>query len=184
MVDYGGYESKIATLGNGHSKWLKRKAKRVDVNNSSEIKLVEELSDLMFLYIENEGLAGTCSNEIIWDRTKYPMSVIQVPNHKSEYLMDFKNPKKENYMTLVNPRIERSDSDTFIFPEECISLHDGPHNVERYASIILYAHILENSVLRPIELEYRVERFSIDRARFYSALVQHEVDHLNGKLIN
>lgn len=73
------------------------------------------------------------------------------------------------YDTYVNPTIIQTFDEKYEAEEGCMSF-DGTKTVIRHHGVILM-HQKNNKFIR--------ERFS----GFYAEIVQHEMDHLNGKLI-
>lgn len=72
---------------------------------------------------------------------------------------------------MINPEIIEHSSETFILEEGCLSLPDIQVNVSRYKHIVVRFLSTENDLLT-MSLEW-----------FNAAIVQHEIDHLNGILI-
>jgi len=74
------------------------------------------------------------------------------------------------FIPMVNPEISSASTDQFEFLEECFSLYDQRAVVSRY---------------HDIEVNYLDEFAQPQSKSFsgeYAALIQHEIDHLNGVL--
>ena len=82
---------------------------------------------------------------------------------------DKENNKKANYI-LFNPSITKYSEDTVIMEEGCLSLPDQYADIERPKKILLeYIDENKKSVKREVE-------------GYESRILQHEIDHLSGKL--
>jgi peptide deformylase len=86
---------------------------------------------------------------------------------------DEKNPerKKEDYEILVNPRITQLRGEPAVAEEGCLSCPDIRVEISRYPEIKVRAYDAEGR---------KVSRRYLD---FAARVVQHEIDHLDGKLI-
>ena len=73
------------------------------------------------------------------------------------------------FVPFVNPIISKLEGKKYIATEGCLSF-DGERNVERRYAI---------NVLRQTKSGYAREKYS----GFTAQIIQHEIDHLNGKLI-
>ncbi len=78
---------------------------------------------------------------------------------------------KRDYDVLVNPRITQFRGETEIMMEGCLSCPDINVEVERYTEIKVRAYDREG------------QKISKRYTGFLARVVQHEVDHLDGKLI-
>jgi peptide deformylase len=79
--------------------------------------------------------------------------------------------KKEDCEILVNPRITQRRGEPVVAEEGCLSCPDIRVEIERYPEIKVRAYDLEG---RKVNKQY------LD---FAARVVQHEIDHLEGKLI-
>ncbi len=86
---------------------------------------------------------------------------------------DDKDPerKKEDCEILVNPRITQKRGDLVVGEEGCLSCPELHVEIERYPEIKVRAYDLEGR---------KVSKRYLD---FAARVVQHEMDHLEGKLI-
>jgi peptide deformylase len=86
---------------------------------------------------------------------------------------DDKDPerRKEDYEILINPRITQARGDLVIAEEGCLSCPEIRVEISRYPEIKVRAYDLEGR---------KVSKRYLD---FAARVVQHEVDHLDGKLI-
>lgn len=76
----------------------------------------------------------------------------------------------EKYIPFVNPIITQKSKETYIAEEGCLSL-DGLRTVKRYCSI------------RLTWLDTKFKSHSSVFGGLTAEIIQHEVDHCNGKLI-
>ncbi|WP_333783936.1 peptide deformylase [Thermocrinis sp.] len=99
----------------------------------------------------------------------------QVDVHKRIILVDTSQSKhRENkvshgFMVLINPRIVKFEGE-IIVREGCLSVPDFTGNVKRYYWIEVEA------------FDLRGNRFVFDTEGFEAVVIQHEIDHLDGKL--
>ena len=82
---------------------------------------------------------------------------------------DHENPGK-NLLKLINPEIRRAEGEV-IWEEGCLSVVDFTVEIKRAANVKLVA------------LNEEEKEISIDAEGLLAVALQHEVDHLNGKLI-
>jgi peptide deformylase len=99
----------------------------------------------------------------------------QVNVHKRIILVDTSNSKhKENklshgFMVLINPKIKRFEGE-IIVREGCLSVPDYTGNVKRHYWIEVEA------------MDPKGNLFVFDTEGFEAVVIQHEIDHLEGKL--
>jgi peptide deformylase len=99
----------------------------------------------------------------------------QVNVHKRIILVDTSNSKhKENklshgFMVLINPTIKRFEGE-LIVREGCLSVPDYTGNVKRHYWIEVEA------------MDPKGNPFVFDTEGFEAVVIQHEIDHLEGKL--
>lgn len=74
------------------------------------------------------------------------------------------------FVPMINPEIIRYSEETFDFEEECFSAYDLRAMVKRFSSIDV-RYLDENGAEHQMYAEGEL-----------SGLIQHEIDHLNGKL--
>jgi peptide deformylase len=79
--------------------------------------------------------------------------------------------KREDYELLVNPRITQRRGELVVAEEGCLSCPEIRVEIERYPEIKVRAYDLEGR---------KVSKRYLD---FAARVVQHELDHLEGKLI-
>jgi peptide deformylase len=73
-------------------------------------------------------------------------------------------------MVLINPRVLSSSEETNIYDEGCLSIPDQYAEVERPASVKVEWTDLDGKIIQE------------DFDGLWATCVQHEIDHLNGKL--
>ena len=84
--------------------------------------------------------------------------------------MDCSNEGEKKDVILINPKIVWSSEDEVSFEEGCLSIPDIRENITRPKSVIVKFIGLDN--------EHREEVFEY----FWATCIQHEIDHLDGKL--
>lgn len=82
------------------------------------------------------------------------------------------DPDKEKmlYRVLINPVIKESHGEILSEDEGCLSVPDFRSNVRRAASVLVEG------------LDHDGNPLAIEAGGFLAILLQHEIDHLNGKL--
>lgn len=75
-----------------------------------------------------------------------------------------------SFFPMVNPMIIKKSGQKFVNNEGCLSL-EGTRNVERYSNVLVNY------------MDSRGKRQTKSFNGLLAVIVQHEVDHLNGKLI-
>lgn len=82
---------------------------------------------------------------------------------------DHENPGK-NLLKLINPEIRRSEGEV-LWEEGCLSVIDFTAEIKRAANVSIVA------------LTEKEKEITIDANGLLAVALQHEIDHLNGKLI-
>jgi len=82
---------------------------------------------------------------------------------------DYENPGK-NLLKLINPEIRHAEGE-MLWEEGCLSVVDFTVEIKRAAKV------------KVVALNEEEKEISIDAEGFLAVALQHEVDHLNGKLI-
>ena len=116
---------------------------------------IKDIIDQMFFTMYEEkgiGLAAT-----------------QVNIHKRIIVIDISEKKNEK-ICLVNPEITFFSNDMDIYEEGCLSVPGFYENVSRPKNI------------KVSTLNYNNELIEIEASGLLSTCIQHEIDHLNGKL--
>ena len=83
--------------------------------------------------------------------------------------VDYENPGK-NLLKLINPEIRRAEGEV-VWEEGCLSVVDFTVETKRAARIQVVA------------LDEKENEIAIDAEGLLSVAIQHEIDHLDGKLI-
>jgi len=171
------YQLKIATIDD-YKDWVYSKARKVDLNDTIERELVEDLDQIMTKCIKKLRAYGVSSNNIFWNGTDVPLRVIQVPDPEGKY-----------YLTLINPEIKELSGETFETIESCSCLPYEGFRVPRKSYVRLVGYILVYQDFKPIELEYgsKEQNYSIQPGlpvnvtqEMGEIIVQHENDHTEG----
>ena len=143
----------IVLLGNEILKKKTRPVKKVD---TALIGLVEDMFYTMY-NASGQGLAAPQINKDI------ALAVIDVSHHKQ-----YKNMKP---LILINPVIEKEFGERVIMEEGCLSIPKLAVDVERNEKILLKYH------------DMNMNELTLEADDILARCIQHEVDHLNGKLI-
>jgi peptide deformylase len=86
-------------------------------------------------------------------------------------IYDISSPDEERSMNvLVNPRIIENEGEVLSENEGCLSVPEYRSDVKRFASILVEAYDRDEKLLR------------FEAQDLLSIVLQHEIDHLNGKL--
>lgn len=100
------------------------------------------------------------------------LAAIQVRLNKSILIYDISPPEENrNLQVLINPEIIEGEGNTVSESEGCLSLPDLQADVKRFSSILVEG----------IDRDGNPNRFEADG--FLSLVLQHEIDHLNGRLL-
>lgn len=133
---------------------LQQPCKLAIKKNKQEIAgIIQDLKDTAMAYEESRNCVGLAANQI-----GYNKRVI------------IGNLDGKRWTVMINPRITNHSKKLEVSEEGCLSL-DGIRHVVRFASV---------------EVMYLDETFKAHTVRlkgFSGYIVQHEIDHLNGKLI-
>ena len=97
------------------------------------------------------------------------LAATQVDVHERVIVIDVSE-NSDNLLVLINPEIVSKSDDTQIFEEGCLSVPEIYDEVERPAEIRVRA------------LDEQGEPFEFDADGLLAVCVQHEIDHLNGKV--
>ena len=132
---------------------LKQVAKPVTSVTAETVRLIEDMVETMYA-APGVGLAAP-----------------QVGVSKRIIVLDIdhENPGK-NLLKLINPEIRRSEGEV-LWEEGCLSVVDFTVEIKRAARVELKA------------LDEREKQVSLDAEGLLAVALQHEIDHLNGKLI-
>lgn len=99
------------------------------------------------------------------------LAAIQVGINQSMLIYDISPQDEDRSMNvLVNPRIIENEGQVLSENEGCLSVPEYRSDVTRFASILVEAYDRNEKLLR------------FEAHDFLSIVLQHEIDHLNGKL--
>ncbi|MDO9229986.1 MAG: peptide deformylase [Syntrophales bacterium] len=129
-----------------------------------DVETIKAIRALRDAFLEREDAAGLAAPQIGISRR---IIAFRTRN------FDDKDPadRKENYEILVNPRITQARGEPVVTDEGCLSCPEIRVEISRYPEI----------KIRALDAEGRkVSKRYLD---FPARVVQHEVDHLDGKLI-
>lgn len=132
---------------------LKEVLKDVENIDDDLKKLAEDMADTMY---EDRGV-GLAAN--------------QVGSLKRIMVFDPEpDPEVRDYTVLVNPHIVEAEGEQLSEAEGCLSLPGVRADVKRYEKVIVHAMTLEG------------EEIEIEADDLISIILQHEIDHLDGKV--
>ena len=97
------------------------------------------------------------------------LAATQVDIHQRIIVMDV-SPDKDQPLVFINPEITVLDEELNSFDEGCLSVPGFQETVERPKKVKVEA------------LNHQGEPFSVELQEIYAICIQHEIDHLNGKL--
>ena len=107
--------------------------------------------------------------ETMYEGKGIGLSATQVNIHKRILVVDVSD-EKDSPLILINPKIKVLDKEEKIYSEGCLSVPGFFEEVSRPSEITITALNLEG------------ERFTIQAADLLAVAVQHEMDHLDGKI--
>ncbi len=134
-------------------KFLKKPTKPVDNIDGALQEIIQNMGETMY---QAPGIG---------------LAAIQVGLDKSMLIYDI-SPAEEgrSLNVLINPRIVENEGEVLSENEGCLSVPDYRSDVKRFASILVEAVDRDGNPLR------------FEAHDFLSIVLQHEIDHLNGKL--
>ena len=107
--------------------------------------------------------------ETMYEGNGIGLSATQVNIHKRILVVDVSD-ERDSPLILINPKIKVLDKEEKIYSEGCLSVPGFFEEVSRPSEINITALNLEG------------ERFTIQAADLLAVAVQHEMDHLDGKI--
>ena len=107
--------------------------------------------------------------ETMYEGNGIGLSATQVNIHKRILVVDVSD-EKDSPLILINPKIKVLDKEEKIYSEGCLSVPGFFEEVSRPSEINITALNLEG------------ERFTIQAADLLAVAIQHEMDHLDGKI--
>lgn len=132
--------------------------------------LREELKDIENIDEEIKQLASDMADTMYEDRG-VGLAANQVGSLKRIMVFDPEpDPEVRNYTVLINPHIIEKEGEQLSTGEGCLSLPGIRADVKRYSGVKVKALNLEG------------EAIEIDANEYVSIILQHEIDHLNGKV--
>ncbi|MDY0132328.1 MAG: peptide deformylase [Desulforegulaceae bacterium] len=132
---------------------LRENLKDVETIDDELKKLAEDMADTMY---ESNGV-GLAANQV--NSTKRIIVFDPDPD-----------PQLRNYTVLINPHIVETEGSQISKEEGCLSLPEIRADVKRYAKVKVKALNLEG------------EEIEIEDNELVGIILQHEIDHLNGKV--
>ena len=152
--------------------FLKQPTKKVEFPLSDFVKSI--IKDLIDTY-KATPCAGIAANQIGYNKSIFiGMEYDDRPEEGKDDGEDLDNVERDpnNYEIYINPQIDKIDKKSVqIGDEGCLSIPNLTLEIERYDKIkVRYYNIEGKSIKKPLN-------------KFISRLFQHELDHLNGKLM-
>ena len=119
----------------------------------------------------NEEVKNLCNDllETMYEGNGIGLSATQVNIHKRILVVDVSE-EKDSPMIFINPTVEVLGQEEKIYGEGCLSVPGFFEDVSRPAKIKITA------------LNLRGEEFSVEAEDLLAVAVQHEMDHLDGKI--
>ena len=140
--------------------FLSKKCKPVSKKDNIA-DIIQDLRDTATAYEESHDCVGLAANQIGYDRKVIIVRIHPHGNYKENKLF---------WLVMVNPVITALSKETIDSEEGCLSL-EGTRTVKRYNGVMVV---------------YQDVNGKMQSAEFWgleACIVQHEVDHLGGKLI-
>jgi len=151
--------------------FLRTPTKKVNFPISPQVKKIIEDLETSFRSIPCAGLAA---NQLGYDRKIFvgmrhdrDLSTDDTSNNIDDIV-----PNPDNFEIYINPQIDKTDNkSTQVGAEGCLSIPGLSLNIERYDNIKVRYYSVEGKVIKkPLK-------------GFISRLFQHELDHLEGRLM-
>lgn len=148
--------------------FLKQKTKEVINHNSKELKKIKK--DLLDTY-QATPCAGVAANQIGYDKRVF-IGLKKDDESDDKNNNTIGNPNAENYEFYINPQIDHYSKKSIQEGEEgCLSIPEIRLVAERFDQIkVRYFNENGEKIKKPL-------------SGFLSRLFQHELDHLDGKLM-
>ena len=125
-------------------------------------KPVDTVDDSIRVLVQNMA-------ETMYDAPGVGLAATQVNVHKRVVVIDVSE-EKNDLRVLINPEILDQSEEHKIYEEGCLSVPDVYDDVERPATVRVRA------------LDLSGESYEFDAEGLLAVCVQHEIDHLNGKV--
>ncbi len=107
--------------------------------------------------------------ETMYDAPGIGLAASQVNVHKQVVVMDISEDQKDP-LVFINPEVEVIDDATLPYDEGCLSIPGFYETIDRPSNIIVRA------------LDRNGEPFTLEPDGLLAICIQHELDHLKGKL--
>jgi len=107
--------------------------------------------------------------ETMYDAPGIGLAASQVNVHKQVVVMDISEDQKDP-LVFINPEVEVLDDATLPYDEGCLSIPGFYETIDRPSNIIVKA------------LDRNGEPFTLEPDGLLATCIQHELDHLKGKL--
>jgi len=148
--------------------FLKQKTKEIINFNSEELKKIKK--DLLDTY-QATPCAGVAANQIGYDKRVF-IGLKKDDENDDKNNNPIGNPNAKNYEFYINPQIDHSSKKSIQEGEEgCLSIPEIRLIAERFDQIkVRYFNENGKKIKKPL-------------SGFLSRLFQHELDHLDGKLM-
>lgn len=140
--------------------FLSRKCKPV-TKKDNIAEIIQDLKDTAAAYEESYDCVGLAANQIGYDKRVIIVRIHPHGNYKEDKLF---------WVIMVNPVITNKTKEVIDSEEGCLSL-EGTRMVKRHNGVLVV---------------YKDIRGKMQSSEFYgleACIVQHEIDHLYGKLI-
>lgn len=128
----------------------------------TEAKPVAEVTDEIRAIIDDMF-------ETMYEAPGIGLAATQVNIHQRIIVIDVSEEKNQP-LVFINPEIDVSDGELFSYDEGCLSVPGFYESVERPAHVVVRA------------LDRNGEAFELRPEGLLAVCIQHEIDHLNGKL--
>jgi peptide deformylase len=142
--------------------------KPTDIWPKQVVDLVTDLKDTA--ESQNETCLGLASNQI-WDQDGPPLAVFVV---KLAMVPSENYPKDYIYAEFINPKVVTSGKGLAL-EEACFSKPGLSKKTKRERNVTIYFQTLDNPNQQSFKFYYKNS--------FTPIIIQHEYDHLNGKVI-
>lgn len=144
---------------------LRKKCKEIKDRESDKIKVLAEDMKATMYHAHGVGIAG---NQVGVDKRIFVVDArLPLPETKATGGQVGEKP-----LTILNPKIIKKSKKLVYDIEACLSIPGFTFSISRAYSIEIQGYLLE-----------RGERVSIKAEGLLARVFQHEIDHLNGKLI-
>jgi len=144
---------------------LKKKADPVEIVDDKIHQLIQDMADTLYS-VHGIGLAapqvGVSKRLLLYDLERKDLE---------DGLSEEERLNNRNYKVIINPELLYTEGEVLSEKEGCLSVPDFRTDVQRYKKIHVKA------------IDENAKEVNIETDEYLAVVLQHEMDHLEGKLL-